>query len=188
MLGLHRREVGDNWEEWRDKLHYFDYAVVAADPGLVVYLLIRRRRGSGPTSDAEAPADRAEARPSAATEAWEQPVRSLAGGVLGAVQGPAELLPVSSSAHLTLIPWLAGWDWDDAGPRAAKSFEVALHAGAAAALLIGQRQVIAEELAPSTRRKAPSSRSPSYPRARGSPSSGRSSGASVGRCRPPPGC
>ena len=65
---------------------------------------------------------------------------------LGMVQGPAELLPVSSSAHLSLIPWLAGWRWDDLDPESRKSFEVALHAGAAAALLIGQRRVIAEEL------------------------------------------
>jgi undecaprenyl-diphosphatase len=66
--------------------------------------------------------------------------------LLGAVQGPAELLPVSSSAHLVLIPWLADWDWDRADPELRKSFEVALHAGAAAALLIGQRHLIAEEL------------------------------------------
>ena len=66
--------------------------------------------------------------------------------VLGAVQGPTELLPVSSSAHLTLIPWLAGWDSEGRDPELQKSFEVALHAGAAAALLVGQRRVIAEEL------------------------------------------
>ena len=71
------------------------------------------------------------------------PTRAAA---LGIVQGPAELLPVSSSAHLSLVPWLAGWAWDDLDPEARKSFEVALHAGAAAALLFGQRQVIAEEL------------------------------------------
>jgi undecaprenyl-diphosphatase len=65
---------------------------------------------------------------------------------LGFVQGPAELLPVSSSAHIVLLPWLAGWDWDHLDPEIRKSFEVALHAGAAAALLIGQRQTIAEEL------------------------------------------
>jgi undecaprenyl-diphosphatase len=65
---------------------------------------------------------------------------------LGFVQGPAELLPVSSSAHIVLLPWLAGWDWDHLDPEVRKSFEVALHAGAAAALLIGQRQTIAEEL------------------------------------------
>jgi undecaprenyl-diphosphatase len=62
------------------------------------------------------------------------------------VQGPAELLPVSSSAHLSLLPWLAGWPWNELDPEARKSFEVALHAGAAAALLVGQRRVIAEEL------------------------------------------
>jgi undecaprenyl-diphosphatase len=66
--------------------------------------------------------------------------------VLGVVQGPAELLPVSSSAHIVLIPWLAGWDWEVVDPEVRKSFEVALHAGAAAALLVGQRRLIAEEL------------------------------------------
>ena len=65
---------------------------------------------------------------------------------LGLVQGPSELLPVSSSAHLILVPWLAGWDWDELDPEVRKSFEVALHAGAAAALLIGQRELIADEL------------------------------------------
>jgi undecaprenyl-diphosphatase len=65
---------------------------------------------------------------------------------LGLVQGPAELLPVSSSAHIVLVPWLAGWDWEEIDPELRKSFEVALHAGAAAALLIGQRRMIGEEL------------------------------------------
>ena len=65
---------------------------------------------------------------------------------LGLVQGPAEMLPVSSSAHIVLLPWLAGWDWERLDPEMRKSFEVALHAGAAAALLIGQRQAIAAEL------------------------------------------
>jgi undecaprenyl-diphosphatase len=66
--------------------------------------------------------------------------------VLGAVQGPTELLPVSSSAHLSLLPWFAGWDWDRVDPEVRKSFEVALHAGTAAALLLGQRETISEEL------------------------------------------
>jgi undecaprenyl-diphosphatase len=65
---------------------------------------------------------------------------------LGVVQGPSELLPISSSAHIVLVPWLAGWEWDELDPEVRKSFEVALHAGAAAALLIGQRGTIAEEL------------------------------------------
>lgn len=71
------------------------------------------------------------------------PRRALA---LGIVQGPAELLPVSSSAHIVLVPWLAGWDWEAIDPEVRKSFEVALHAGAAAALVVGQRRLIAEEL------------------------------------------
>jgi undecaprenyl-diphosphatase len=71
------------------------------------------------------------------------PARAAA---LGLIQGPAELLPVSSSAHLILVPWLAGWDWAHADPELRKSFEVALHAGAAGALLVGQRRVIGDEL------------------------------------------
>jgi undecaprenyl-diphosphatase len=73
---------------------------------------------------------------------------------LGIVQGPAELLPVSSSAHLNLVPWLAGWPWYELDPEIRKSFEVALHGGAAVALLIGQRHVIASELADFDRRRA----------------------------------
>jgi undecaprenyl-diphosphatase len=73
---------------------------------------------------------------------------------LGIVQGPAELLPVSSSAHIVLVPWLAGWDWEAIDPEVRKSFEVALHSGAAAALLIGQRRVIARELRRFDRRRA----------------------------------
>lgn len=71
------------------------------------------------------------------------PARAAA---LGLIQGPAELLPVSSSAHLILVPWLAGWDWDHADPELRKSFEIALHAGAAGAMLVGQRRVIGDEL------------------------------------------
>ena len=65
---------------------------------------------------------------------------------LGVVQGPAELLPVSSSAHLNLVPWMLGWRWQEADAEARKSFEVAVHAGGAAALLVGQRRLIASEL------------------------------------------
>ena len=73
---------------------------------------------------------------------------------LGLIQGPTELLPVSSSAHLSLIPWLAGWGWDEIDPEPRKSFEVALHAGTAAALLIGQRRELAAELAAFDARRA----------------------------------
>src|SRR6185437_4897194 len=53
--------------------------------------------------------------------------------VLGAVQGLAEFLPISSSAHLVLVPWL--FKWDDPG----LAFDVALHLGTLVALLIYYR-------------------------------------------------
>ena len=70
------------------------------------------------------------------------------------MQGPTELLPVSSSAHLALVPWFCGWDWDRLDPELRKAFDVALHAGGAAALVIGQRRVIGEEIASFDRRRA----------------------------------
>ena len=66
--------------------------------------------------------------------------------LLGLVQGPTELLPVSSSAHISLVPWLAGWEWHAIDAEARKAFEVALHGGTAAALVIGLRGEIADEL------------------------------------------
>ncbi len=59
--------------------------------------------------------------------------------ILGALHGPAELLPISSSGHVAVIPWLLGWDYDRLDAELRKSFEVALHAGTAAALLITLR-------------------------------------------------
>ena len=45
MLSLIGESVGNNWEEWRDHLHYLDYAVLAAAIALVAYLLLKRRGG-----------------------------------------------------------------------------------------------------------------------------------------------
>jgi undecaprenyl-diphosphatase len=56
--------------------------------------------------------------------------------VLGLLHGPSELLPISSSAHTSLVSWLAGWPYDKLDPQLRKSFEVALHAGTATALLV----------------------------------------------------
>jgi undecaprenyl-diphosphatase len=55
--------------------------------------------------------------------------------VLGLVQGPTEVLPVSSSAHIALIPRIAGWPEAELDAELRNSLEVALHAGTAAALL-----------------------------------------------------
>ncbi len=94
-------------------------------------------------------------RQSSPPEAGDAPVLGPSrAALLGLVQGPAELLPVSSSAHLSLIPWLCDWRWHELDPEARKSFEVALHAGTAAALLLGQRRVIAAELAAFDARRA----------------------------------
>jgi undecaprenyl-diphosphatase len=65
---------------------------------------------------------------------------------LGALHGPTELLPVSSSAHTTLVPWLLRWPYSELDPELRKAFEVALHAGTAAALLIGLRDEVGAAL------------------------------------------
>jgi len=50
--------------------------------------------------------------------------------IFGAVQGLTEFLPISSTAHLILLPWALGW------PDPGLSFDVALHLGTLVALLI----------------------------------------------------
>jgi undecaprenyl-diphosphatase len=64
--------------------------------------------------------------------------------VLGALHGPAELLPISSSGHIAVVPWLAGWDYSRLDDELRKSFEVALHTGTAAALLISLHREVDE--------------------------------------------
>jgi undecaprenyl-diphosphatase len=49
--------------------------------------------------------------------------------VLGMVQGLGEFLPISSSGHLIVVPWLLGW------PVQSLAFDVALHVGTLAAVL-----------------------------------------------------
>lgn len=49
--------------------------------------------------------------------------------ILGIVQGLTELLPISSSAHLAIIPWIFDWTKDEAFKLAFEGFDVALHAG-----------------------------------------------------------
>jgi membrane protein DedA with SNARE-associated domain len=44
--------VGDRWDQWQEKLHYGDYAILALIVFGIAYLVMRRRRGS--SHDAEA--------------------------------------------------------------------------------------------------------------------------------------
>ena len=87
---------------------------------------------------------------SAAGSAGHTPVAGRAGRelrvgqaiALGALHGPAELLPISSSGHVALVPWLLNWDYDQLDDELRKSFEVVVHAGTAAALLITLRDEV----------------------------------------------
>jgi undecaprenyl-diphosphatase len=72
---------------------------------------------------------------------------------LGALHGPAELLPISSSGHVSAIPWLLGWNYETLDEELRKSFEVALHAGTAAALLITLRDEVNDALRGLDRRR-----------------------------------
>ena len=51
MLTFIGKQAGDNWESWKDSLHYFDYAVAAAIVPGVIWLLIRRPAGPGRRAD-----------------------------------------------------------------------------------------------------------------------------------------
>jgi undecaprenyl-diphosphatase len=56
--------------------------------------------------------------------------------VLGITQGATELLPVSSSGHLILVPWAAGWHYLQDNPAFNKTFDVALHLGTLIAVVL----------------------------------------------------
>ena len=57
-------------------------------------------------------------------------ISSFQAFILGMVQGLAEFLPISSSGHLIVVPWLLGW------PEHGLSFDVALHVGTLVAVVL----------------------------------------------------
>src|SRR5437867_8753628 len=55
---------------------------------------------------------------------------------LGVVQGATELLPISSSGHLILVPWVANWHYLETHESFNKTFDVALHLGTLVAVVV----------------------------------------------------
>ena len=86
MLAFIGKQAGDNWENWKEHLHYVDYVVIAAIVIGAIWLFVRYRRRRG------------------ADHRRRCRLRSLQVAALGLIQGAAELLPVSSSAHVAAVP------------------------------------------------------------------------------------
>jgi len=55
--------------------------------------------------------------------------------ILGLTQGLTELLPISSSGHLILVPWIGNWHYLETHAAFNKTFDVALHAGTLVAVV-----------------------------------------------------
>jgi undecaprenyl-diphosphatase len=66
---------------------------------------------------------------------------------LGIVQGATELLPISSSGHLILVPWAAGWRYLEEHPDFNKTFDVALHLGTLVAVILYFRRDVGRLIA-----------------------------------------
>lgn len=74
--------------------------------------------------------------------------------ILGITQGLSEFLPISSSGHLRLVPWLFGWDDFAHAESLEKTFDVALHLGTLIGAIAYFRADIARYLKAGSRRGA----------------------------------
>jgi undecaprenyl-diphosphatase len=63
--------------------------------------------------------------------------------LLGVVQGLTELLPISSSGHLILVPWLGEWTYLETNEAFNQTFDVALHLGTLVAVVLYFRRDVA---------------------------------------------
>ena len=120
-----------------------DHLVVGASVGADAVGGHRRRGRSA--SSAARPRGRAEvAGPSAEQRAWSNVVIApldrpphvcLEAILLGIVQGFTEFLPISSSGHLILVPWLQDYTFLQENESFNKTFDVALHLGTLVAVV-----------------------------------------------------
>ncbi len=67
--------------------------------------------------------------------------------LLGIVQGLTEFLPISSSGHLILVPWLQDYTFLENHPSFNKTFDVALHAGTLIAVVLYFRTELVDVIA-----------------------------------------
>ncbi len=99
-LALIGKAVGHQWPQWKHHLDYVDYAVVAIVVVLLAWFLMRMIRNRRTTGAKAVSAGR-----------WRHGEPALGRALaLGVMHGPAELLPISSSGHIELVPWLLGWE------------------------------------------------------------------------------
>ncbi len=129
--------LGSEWRSVRHAFEYVDYVIVAMIVVGVVYAVVQRRRDV--------------ARQVIPPSTWSSEQRTASARhavALGLIQGPAELLPISSSSHTALIPWLMRWRSAALDVELRRSLEVALHGGTAAALLAGGLGSLAAERPP----------------------------------------
>ena len=79
--------------------------------------------------------------------------------LLGIAQGLTEFLPVSSSGHLQIIPWLADWNDFEGNDDLKKAFDVALHLGTLVGLVACLRRevwaLVRDGVAAVAQRRAP---------------------------------